>query len=113
MCLPYLNFSDLLPETHLFFLFGESKHSVLTHNLDPLGHSWVGSKGHPQSCLTLIGDNIPEIIFSKKFILEKISAQACNDFLHVNHSFKSADRIWYIYPIGMIMSLTVHLQSCQ
>ena len=48
----------------LTFLFGLSKHSVLTHNLDPLGHSWVGSKGHPQSCLTLIGDNIPEIFFS-------------------------------------------------
>ena len=55
----------------LISLFGQSKHSVLTHNLDPLGHSWVGSKGHPQSCLTLIGDNIPEMIFSKKFILEK------------------------------------------
>ena len=22
VCLPYLKFSDLLPETHLFFLFG-------------------------------------------------------------------------------------------
>ena len=31
MCLPYLKFSDLLPETHLFFIWPDLKHSSCEH----------------------------------------------------------------------------------